>query len=562
MSNIIAAKGAKGSSLRESKVNRLYKDDRSFRADHLVEGWSQVPEIGEGLDELDTNTARNTAINLDLETKFLKGLRESQLALATDGEKPENMVRMVRLTMPSAIRNQIFTEFAMESAKDSMKYMRAVVDKSVTGNNMSRHHSNGDFGDTNNETDPYDIENNGLFNGDSYQKALYEMSEDRFTQEVANALILEEADTVYIGEKKVELAAAEGVTPKFVIVFGKKDKDRSSEFDLGYIDGYVTIFGENEQDTIAQQYKQNKEFMISSKYAGVKIVPATDADGKEVRGAFFVLDPDGKLGDSIKAYGRYNSEADFEGQNLGELKLKISTYDFEPRPIAIGMSFSNLAEFSLNASFGVSIDEEMLTCGSQELKASMDRQAFRIAYHAAKTNPKGYVTVFDAGWDKTASKDSNQKRGYIENAQTFPTALAKVSDVQMNDINRGGVTSMVGGPSACSYQLLIKGFEANSETGFVGPHKFGALNNIPVYKVQSSIIPTNEILTVWNNTEYDVSVIFGTLIPFFSTGLIQRKNFYVESAMATFGDYNVLNRRYLGLIRIKNLAISTDDDEE
>ena len=55
------------------------------------------------------------------------------------------------------------------------------------------------------------------------------------------------------------------------------------------------------------------------------------------------------------------------------------------------------------------------------------------------------------------------------------------------------------------------------------------------------------------NNEADVSVAFGTLVPFFSTGALQRKNFYKEAGLASFGDYVVLNPGYFGLIKIANI---------
>jgi hypothetical protein len=46
---------------------------------------------------MDISTARNIAINLDRETAFMQGLRESQLATALNDFTPENMLRLVRL---------------------------------------------------------------------------------------------------------------------------------------------------------------------------------------------------------------------------------------------------------------------------------------------------------------------------------------------------------------------------------------------------------------------------------------------------------------------------------
>lgn len=53
--------------------------------------------------------------------------------------------------------------------------------------------------------------------------------------------------------------------------------------------------------------------------------------------------------------------------------------------------------------------------------------------------------------------------------------------------------------------------------------------------------------------ENDVSIAFGTLVPFFSTGVIQRKNFYKEAGLASYGDHAVLCKKYLGIVRIDNL---------
>ena len=51
----------------------------------------------------------------------------------------------------------------------------------------------------------------------------------------------------------------------------------------------------------------------------------------------------------------------------------------------------------------------------------------------------------------------------------------------------------------------------------------------------------------------DISIALGTLVPFLSTGLIQRKNFYKEAGLATFGDWAVINKRYLATVKILHL---------
>lgn len=566
---------------RESAARKLYKDDKSFRADRLVEAWAKVPEIGEGLMNLPESVARSTAVNLQQEASLITRMSEAQKATAFDGQKPENMLRLTRLAMPAAIRNQVFTEMALESMYDSIKYFRPKLDKNFKGtNNMSLRNSDGDF-DASHKSDPWGMNGDDDFNGDTYQKALYEQTGDRFVQELANGYVgAKSGESFLIGGKEVTIGtlgtpavAAHGeegdddyvpaqpaVPGGTVIVFGKPAKQSASnEFDLGYRDGYAVIFGKNEKDTIAFQQRNGNWFVNSVDHPGVSVVPAKDDKGNEILGAFEVKGL--KEGDTVKAYGRYDSESDFEGDNIGQLKLGMATYKFEPRPIEIGISFSMLSDVTLDVTFGVSVEDELMNYGAQEIKASMDRQAFKLAYHAVKTNPAAYRITFDCGWYDDASHDANQKRGYIENAQTFTTAILKVADVMLNDIKRGGVSRMVGGPSAISYLSLINGFTPAGDVSFVGPHKFGEVNNIPVFKVSSDIIDTADILCVWKNdqVEGDVSLIFGTLIPFISTGLINRATFYSEAGLASIGDYQVLNKKYLTLIRLINLKDYTDN---
>lgn len=56
--------------------------------------------------------ARNVAVNLDRQFDFMNRLKESQMSTALNNFTPENMLRLVRLSMPNLIRNKVFTEYA------------------------------------------------------------------------------------------------------------------------------------------------------------------------------------------------------------------------------------------------------------------------------------------------------------------------------------------------------------------------------------------------------------------------------------------------------------------
>ena len=107
----------------ESREDRLFREEREFRADKLVEKWSKVKEIGRGIPELPTQTARNLAILLENQASRMKRMTEAQLSNSFFGYTPENMLRLIRLSYPNSIRGDLFTEFAMETSHDSIKYV-------------------------------------------------------------------------------------------------------------------------------------------------------------------------------------------------------------------------------------------------------------------------------------------------------------------------------------------------------------------------------------------------------------------------------------------------------
>ena len=108
---------------RENLTEKLFREERNFRADRLVEKWSNIPEIGVGMQEMEPRAARNLAILLENQTRQMSHMTEAAIASNFNGQTPENMLRLVRLSYPNSIRGALFTEFAMETANDSIKYI-------------------------------------------------------------------------------------------------------------------------------------------------------------------------------------------------------------------------------------------------------------------------------------------------------------------------------------------------------------------------------------------------------------------------------------------------------
>lgn len=530
LQNKMAEKKA-NAAIRESVKNNLYKNERDFRAAQYLDAWKKVPKIGAGLDKLPFQEAANTAIMLNAQATHMANLREGQLSQSFSQFTPENMLRLVRLAMPNLIRNKVFTEFAMESVRDSIKYIKPVYEKPFKkGASVDNKHTK--FG----EDDPWGYDKGkDLFNSNNvedynadYRRALYESTEDRFTSELING----------------EVDVAEGV---YTVTF----KDDAFSRGEGLIKGYTVVYGDDEKDTILIEDKRTGAFFTAAGYEGSTAEYGKDSEGN-VTLKVTLAGKKATEGKTVRAYARADLENDFEGDNLGEVSLIMTDYEFRPRPTTIGVSWSQLAEITLDASFGVSAQETLVDYAAQAIRVNLDYKAIKLAYAAAKTNKK-YIVEFDAAYAE------NSKEGYIHNAATFTSAVETMADIMLNDINRGGVSRMVAGPSAGTYTQLTGLYTNKGRQSNIGAHQVGEFDGIPLFKVPSSIIPTDEILTVWKNddNESDVSIAFGTLVPFFNTGVIQRKNFYKEAGIASYGDWALLNRRYLGIIKIKGMKDTT-----
>jgi len=570
--------------IRENTAFELYKSDRNFRADRLVNAWSKVPEIGKGIKQLPLTEARNVAINLDRQLNWMQNLKESQLATALNDFTPENMLRLVRLAMPNILRNKVFTEIALESTKDSIKYIRPHFAKTANGHPLLDRSPdydghNGAYPTAYDPWDYDDLQMPGNINADNFRRALYEDTRDRVNSELANAPLSAEV-TLAAGANSV-VANFKDMSATIGGEVGFESKKWGTN-GANYVDGYIYIyFGDKttpgtgikasrlEQNVIAVQDKASKAFFaapgftVTGTFSNGTYTISVDVAAKIPDGNGGEID-NPAIGKKVFVYGRFNAESDFEGNYLGEVQISMDEYFFRPSMTAIGVSWSQLTEITLDTGFNVSAEEYLVTYASQEIRAQLDYQAFRWAYGLAKSNARhnpNYIYHFDCAYSTTnvggtpPANPYGTKDGYVQNAQTLVNAIEAVGDVIYDELNRGGVSRLVAGPSACSYIRLNTSYTPRGKQTQNGSYQYGALDDLLVFKVPSVIIPTNEILCVWKDdqVENDVALAFGTLVPFFSTGIIQRKNFYKEAGIATWGDRTCLNRRYLALIVLDNL---------
>lgn len=109
-----------------------YTNERAYRASKLVEKWSQMPQIGKGISKMSESKARNLAILLENQSKYMSRMTEGVFADAFNGTTPENLLKLIRITYPNSVRGDLFTEFAMETANDSIKYIEPIYNGGTT----------------------------------------------------------------------------------------------------------------------------------------------------------------------------------------------------------------------------------------------------------------------------------------------------------------------------------------------------------------------------------------------------------------------------------------------
>ena len=370
---------------------------------------------------------------------------------------------------------------------------------------------------------------------------------DRYTDELVADAKLGREDTRAMYESGESQFATEFATipvtdGKAAIYTTSKDNPFTN---LGYIDGHSRFVAEDGTVLAVQAGQGHKSIWLYSD--GGTVTETTEGFTYTARKA------DAEKGitaglEAAKFVGAYDSEKDLAGEYLGEVELVMKDYHFNPRPIALGVTWTQLTELVLDTSFGVSAEEMLLDSAAQEIKKTLDFQAVKYANAVQKTN--GY-TAFEFN----AEAGGDTKDSYWHTAQTVEQALDGVINTVYNDIKRGGITNIVAGSAAASYLKLNENFKADSKQPAVGIYKIGSLGNIGIYKAPSDIVAEGDLLTTWKNeaAEGDVCMAIGTLLPFFSTGAIQRKNFYKEAGISRYEDTKVLQPKYLGRVKIKNI---------
>lgn len=315
----------------------------------------------------------------------------------------------------------------------SIKHIKPVFDKTQSGFDLNDKHTL--YGKDNDDPWGYDKGEDYANTADlndydaDYRKALYETTEDRLTGELVNyphGAYDKSTKTATFDFTVVDQGDSEKLA-KWTTKGGKTgDK---------LIRGYTVVYGNDEKDVVAMENKRVPgTFLVGNTYAGTVVEYKASSDGSTAGNELTVnFTGSKKVPSRVSAYARVDLEDDFEGTSLGEVQLQMTDHEFKPRPTMIGVTWSQMAEITLDASFGVSAQELLLQYAAESIRVNLDYRAFKLAYFGAKTNNESHIVEFDAGYNSSATNTT--KEGYIHNAQTFSSAIDTLSDNMLNEID-------------------------------------------------------------------------------------------------------------------------------
>ena len=451
---------------------------RNAYADHLLEKWQKTPVIGEGiknLRDMNESKARNLAFVLQNEEEHLARLTETQISSAFQ-TTPENVMRIVRFAYPNSVRGEIFLEWGMETARDSIYYLHPVYGKTLRG-------------------------------------------------ATAGGRILETPEYRYPTEIEVESfdQAADGSTQKAFTHTTTITPFRP--FTAKVLVNGVPVANDDGAGNI-----QGNGVVGTANYtSGVVEVTFTTAPAN---------------GATVEVEYSYDSEVATNYSEIGSIELQLRDYQFRAMPKPLYISWSKMTELLLNTTLNIDAEESLIRGASDEFKKALDFEAVAMGWRTAKGHTAVEVDCKGAVGEPE-----------VDRMNAFSKAIESAGDLMYDQLLRGGVTKMVGGPKAIAQIQLHSRFDTSNRQPKVGIYRVGSLDGIDVYKAPSSIIPNDQIMCVYRNelVPEDVSIAFGTLVPLYKTQTLEFKEFYKETGMAIFGDSKVLQPAYLQRIQLNNM---------
>jgi hypothetical protein len=472
------------SQIREEREK--YVTSRKKISESLVHDLIKRPYFGKGLAEAyDKYPERviNLAFAIKNVEEHLSELSESQIS-STLGTTPENILRVLRLGYLNTCRQDAFWEMGLATAHDIFFYLEPKYNKTLRGATAGA--------------------------------ITYESKSYRSVSDIGSWDSAETADGTI---KTFTFAPTAGEIPL-------------SPFTVQLLRNNLLVANDDGKGRIQGKDADDTAITGTINYTtGVASVTFTTAPA---------------AGQSVTLECGIALEKDNDLVITQSVDLSLRAVPFTLREYPITASFSKKLELTLGTSYKVDAQEAYLRTMADELRKTLDIQAFSLASRQAHRNSAADPVTFNM---QGAVGEAETNR-----IQVITRYIDKVGTKIYNKLFRGGVSVIFGGPTATG---VLTGHNQWNDTGAQdanGIYKLGNLGDIPVFRVPPEVCDDADLVCVYKNRQLpeDVFLMIGTLLPLHVTDKLELPGRNTEFGVASYGDMQILNRGYAEILHITN----------
>jgi hypothetical protein len=472
------------SQIKEEKAKRL--GERKKLGEMLVNDLIKRPYFGKGLVEAYNkypDRVTNLAFAIKNVEEHLSELTESQIS-STLGTTPENILRVLRLGYLNTCRQDAFWEMGLATAHDIFFYLEPKYRKTLRGATA------GDI--------------------------MYESKSYRSVSDIGSWDSEEAADG---SNKTFTFAPSASEVPL-------------SPFTIQLLRNGLLVANDDGRGNIQGRDADDTSIIGTMNYAtGAATVTFTTAPA---------------TGQSVVLEGGIALEKDNDLEITQSVDLSLRAVPFTLREYPITASFSKKLELVLGTSYKVDAQEAYLRAMADELRKTLDIQAFSLASRQAHRNSAADPVVFNM---QGAVGEAETNR-----IQVITRYVDRVGTRIYNKLFRGGVSVIFGGPTATG---VLTGHNRWNDTGAQdanGIYKLGNLGDIPVFRVPTEVCPDADLVCVYKNRQLpeDVFLMIGTLLPLHVTDKLELPGRQTEFGVASYGDMQILNKGYAEVLTVIN----------
>jgi hypothetical protein len=472
------------SQVKEEQAKRL--GERKKLGESLVHNLTKRPYFGKGIAEA-YNKYPERVINLAFAVKnveeHLSDLTEAQIS-STLGTTPENILRVLRLGYLNTCRQDAFWEMGLATAHDIFFYLEPKYRKTLRGATA------GDI--------------------------MYESKSFRSVSDIGS---WDSAETADGSDKTFTFAPTADEVPisPFTVQLYRNGLLVAND------DGRGNISGKDADDTAI-----TGTVNYATGAASVTFTTAPAAD------------------EPVTLEGGIALEKDNDLVITQSVDLSLRAVPFTLREYPITASFSKKLELTLGTSYKVDAQEAYLRAMADELRKTLDIQAFSLASRQAHRNSAANPIIFNM---QGAVGEAETNR-----IQVITRYIDKAGTRIYNKLFRGGVSVIFGGPTATG---VLTGHNRWNDTGAQdanGIYRLGNLGDIPVFRVPAEVCADNDLVCVYKNRQLpeDVFLMIGTLLPLHVTDKLELPGRNTEFGVASYGDMQILNKGYAEVLTIQN----------